>query len=115
MTKKQAKEKAKKARVLVPFNTGIRTMKTAKNPSRKSLKNRLDRYGYQQYNGIIEREVKNMTIRELYQWAEYNDALDLDIEIQYRDGGGSYCGVDDAEPIIDIHTHEWNTEKVVLL
>ena len=56
-----------------------------------------------------------MTIRELYQWAEYNDALDLDIEIQYRDGGGSYCGVDDAEPIIDIHTHEWNTEKVVLL
>lgn len=47
MTKKQAKEKAKQARVLVPFNTGTRTMKSAKNPSRKNLKNRLDRYGYQ--------------------------------------------------------------------
>jgi len=38
MTKKQAKEKAKKARVLVPFNTGTRTMKSAKHPSRQESK-----------------------------------------------------------------------------
>ena len=36
-----------------------------------------------------------MTIRELYQWAEHNNALDLDIHIQYRDGGGYYNGYDD--------------------
>lgn len=38
MTKKQAKEKAKQARVLVPFNTGVRTMKSAKYPTRQERK-----------------------------------------------------------------------------
>lgn len=38
MTKKQAKEKAKQARVLVPFNTGTRTMKSAKYPTRQERK-----------------------------------------------------------------------------
>ena len=38
MTKKQAKEKAKQARVLIPFNTGIRTMKSAKYPTRQERK-----------------------------------------------------------------------------
>ena len=38
-----------------------------------------------------------MTIRELYEWAEKNSALDLDVEIQHRDSGGYYYGVDDLE------------------
>ena len=38
MTKKQVKEKAKQARVLVPFNTGTRTMKSAKYPTRQERK-----------------------------------------------------------------------------
>jgi hypothetical protein len=38
MTKKQAKEKAKQARVIVPFNIGTRTMKSAKHPTRQERK-----------------------------------------------------------------------------
>ena len=38
MTKKQAKERAKKSRVLVSFNTGTRTHKTIKNPTRAMQK-----------------------------------------------------------------------------
>lgn len=37
-----------------------------------------------------------MTIKELYEWALQNQALEMDIEIQYRDGGGCYCGTDDC-------------------
>ena len=48
MTKKQIKEKNKKNRVLVPFNTGTRTMQTAKNPTRakskRNFKKMLDNY-----------------------------------------------------------------------
>ena len=46
MTKKAWQELQKSRRVTNGFNTGSRTMKTEKNPSRKNLKNRLDRYGY---------------------------------------------------------------------
>lgn len=35
---------------------------------------------------------EKLTITELYKWAVKNDAENLDIEIQYRDGGGYYCG-----------------------
>lgn len=56
-----------------------------------------------------------MTVRELYAWAEKNGALDYDIEIPYRDGGGYYFGCDDAEPSIEEREHEWNTEQVVNL
>ena len=38
MTKKQIKAKNNRNRVLVPFNTGTRTMQTAKNPSRAKSK-----------------------------------------------------------------------------
>lgn len=38
MTKKERKEYYSKQRVLVGFNTGTRTMKTAKHPSRNDLK-----------------------------------------------------------------------------
>lgn len=36
-----------------------------------------------------------MTIQELYEWAIKNNAKDLDIEIQYRDGGGYHEGTTD--------------------
>lgn len=38
MTKKQMREIAKKQRVWVPFNTGTRTMKTEKYPTRQARK-----------------------------------------------------------------------------
>ena len=41
MTKKQRKEQNKKHRVLVPFNTGTRTHKSAKDYDRKRLKREL--------------------------------------------------------------------------
>jgi hypothetical protein len=62
-----------------------------------------------------EREVRKMTVRELYEWAEQNNALDFDIEIQHRDGGGFYDSADDAEPSIETRYNSWNSEKVVNL
>ena len=56
-----------------------------------------------------------MTIRELYQWAEENGALDLDIEIQHRDDGGYYYGFDDPDPCIDDRYESYHTPKVVNL
>lgn len=41
-----------------------------------------------------------MTIKQLYDWAVKNNALDLEIEIPYRDGGGYYYGADDCDPHI---------------
>lgn len=42
-----------------------------------------------------------MTIKELYEWAIENNAINMDIEIQYRDGGGYYYGTDSCvEPEI---------------
>lgn len=37
-----------------------------------------------------------MTPKDLYEWAVKHDVQDCDIEIQYRDGGGCYCGTADA-------------------
>ena len=43
-----------------------------------------------------------MTIKELYEWAKNNNAENMEIEIQYRDGGGFYYGRDiSVEPEID--------------
>ena len=50
-----------------------------------------------------------MTIRELYEWAEQNNALDYNIEIQYRDDGGLYMGREELEepyPYIDKKTEK---------
>jgi len=44
MTKKQQKEKNKKNRVLVPFNTGTRTMKSAKYPTRQKQKREVKKW-----------------------------------------------------------------------
>lgn len=38
--------------------------------------------------------VKNMTIKELYEWAIKNNVEDYDVRIQYRDEGGCYYGTD---------------------
>lgn len=56
-----------------------------------------------------------MTIRDLYEWAESMNVLDLDIEIPYRDGGGYYTGCDDPSPNIEHRENSWNTEMVVTL
>jgi hypothetical protein len=57
-----------------------------------------------------------MTVKELYEWAKKNGAEDYDIEIQYRDSGGFYTGVDDCEdPTVSDREHTYNTERVVLL
>lgn len=37
-----------------------------------------------------------MTPRDLYEWAVKYDVQDCDIEIQYRDDGGYYCGTTDT-------------------
>lgn len=36
-----------------------------------------------------------VTIQDLYEWAVKYNAVNLDIEIQYRDSGGYYCGTTD--------------------
>ena len=36
-----------------------------------------------------------MTIKELYEMAQTSHIEDYDIEIQYRDGGGSYDGTEE--------------------
>jgi len=57
-----------------------------------------------------------MTVKELYEWAVSQGAENFDIEIQYRDGGGYYTGVDDCDDYaICPREHPYNTEKVVLL
>ena len=57
-----------------------------------------------------------MIIKELYEWAVSIVVENCDIEIQYRDGGGYYQGVDDCDdPTIYPREHSYNTEKVVLL
>ena len=56
-----------------------------------------------------------MTVKELYEWAVEHSADSLDIEIQYRDEGGSYYGVDDCVPYICPKQDEGHTDLVVLL
>ena len=70
-----------------------------------------------EFNGIgsMPKGGNQMTVKELYEWAEQNRALDFDIEIQYRDGGGSYCGRDDCDPAIEASENDGNTPMVVLL
>ena len=32
------------------------------------------------------------TIKDLYEWAKKNNSLDLNIGLEYQDGGGTYYG-----------------------
>lgn len=55
-----------------------------------------------------------MTIQDLYEWAKKNNATDLEVEIQYRDGGGYYSGTCDLnEGNIEIENKIYG--KVVVL
>lgn len=59
-----------------------------------------------------------MTVIDLLKWAALHDAMDLDIEIQYRDDGGYYVGTDSLEEDeiqITERNHEGNTLKVISL
>ena len=57
-----------------------------------------------------------MTIKDLYEWAVQNNALYLDIEVQYRDDGGDYPGRDEPYPhIADPENEESKTNRVVVL
>ena len=53
-----------------------------------------------------------MTVKELYEWAKQNNAENLDIEIQYRDGGGYYSGTDDCDPEICDREHPFDMEEM---
>ncbi len=54
-----------------------------------------------------------MTIKDLYEWAKQNNALDLEVVIQHRDSGGYYNHFDELEtPTIDTF---YQTEKYVVL
>lgn len=54
-----------------------------------------------------------MTIRELYQWAEENDALDLEIEVQYRDGAAYYFGRAAPNPRVSEREEDEQVERIV--
>ena len=57
-----------------------------------------------------------MTIRELYEWAKEKDVLDLDVVVQYRDGGGYYNGSDDLEiPEITPREYDFQTERILVI
>jgi len=56
-----------------------------------------------------------MTIRDLYEWAEQNGALDLEVVIQYRDGDGCFNGYDDLDtPDLEI-LYYGDKEKTVVI
>lgn len=59
-----------------------------------------------------------MTVVDLLKWAALHDALNLDIEIQYRDDGGMYIGRDslkEEDIIISKRWNDGNTLKVIEL
>lgn len=49
--------------------------------------------------------LKYTTIKDLYEWAVENNALDLPIGYQFKDGGGDYYG-DTFEDGIDSGTED---------
>ena len=56
-----------------------------------------------------------MTIRDLYEWAEQNGALDLKVVIQYRDDECCFNGYDDLDtPDLEI-LHYGDKEKTVVI
>lgn len=55
-----------------------------------------------------------MTPKDLYKWAVEHGVEDCDIEIQYRDDGGYYCGTTDAS-IDEIEITDKGYGKVIVL
>ena len=59
-----------------------------------------------------------MTIKELYAWGVQNGALDMEIEVAFRDGGGTYSGADELDDPIITNSQVYGgdtAKKVVLL
>ena len=57
-----------------------------------------------------------MTIRDLYKWAKENNALDLDVVVQYRDSGGYYSGSEDLEtPTFQSREYDYQTETILVI
>lgn len=57
-----------------------------------------------------------MTVRDLYEWAKENNALDLDVVVHYRDGGGCYEGTEDLEtPIFQSREYDYQTETILVI
>lgn len=55
-----------------------------------------------------------MTPRDLYEWALEHGVENCDIEIQYCDGGGSYCGTDSAS-FDEIEIEDRRYGKVIVI
>ena len=55
-----------------------------------------------------------MTPRDLYEWALEHGVENCDIETQYRDGGGSYCGTDSAS-FDEIEIEDRRYGKVIVI
>ena len=54
-----------------------------------------------------------MTVVDLLKWAALHHALNLDIEIQYRDDGGDYIGADSLEEEYIRITNRYNDENTL--
>lgn len=54
-----------------------------------------------------------MTIRELFQWAKDNDVLDVEIEVQYRDGAAYYFGRAAPNPRVSEREEDEQVERIV--
>ena len=53
---------------------------------------------------------KNITIKQLYEWAVDNECDDYVVKIQYRDEGGDYLGADE-----EIYCNIDHENKIVTL
>lgn len=58
-----------------------------------------------------------MTVKELYEWAKENNAVDLNIAIQFQDEGGFYSGdtMTENDGEIGVVIAEYNSIAYVLL
>lgn len=56
--------------------------------------------------------MKNMTIKDLYEWAIKNNVEDYNVRIQHRDEGGCYCGTDTLYEV-DIEINRLRLEVIL--
>lgn len=54
-----------------------------------------------------------MTIKEFYEWAVSKGVQDFTLCVNYRDGGGWYCGSEEVRNEADFSIDE-NLEEVVI-
>lgn len=53
-----------------------------------------------------------MTIKELYEWALAHGVEEYELRVNYRDGGGWYCGDDEVNER-DFEIHEEQHELII--